>query len=134
MWYPVQMRISVRQESQFKMNRPDIWQLWSGHWCIVYDNCRFDFNRPDVSPSWSGHTRIRYGNCVLKFSRPDARSLLWKLLAAGVRPSRQSSHPIQTMFLYKKDFPAKILKNPVAQLSVRTAMVHRPDDSQAYFA
>jgi len=24
MWYPVWTRISVRQESQFKMNRPDI--------------------------------------------------------------------------------------------------------------
>jgi hypothetical protein len=24
MWYPVLTRISVRQESQFKMNRPDI--------------------------------------------------------------------------------------------------------------
>jgi hypothetical protein len=64
MWYPVRTRISVRQESQFKMNRPDIWQLWSGRWFIVYGNCRFDFNRPDVSPSWSGRTRIKYGNCV----------------------------------------------------------------------
>jgi hypothetical protein len=72
MWYPVRTCISVRQELQFKMNRPDIWQLWSGCWCFIYGNCRFDFNRPDVSPSWSGLTRIRYGNCMLKFSRPDA--------------------------------------------------------------
>jgi hypothetical protein len=72
MWYPVRTCISVRQESQFKMNRPDIWQLWSGHRCIVYGNYRFDYNRLDVSPSWSGLTRIRYGNCVLKFSRPDS--------------------------------------------------------------
>jgi hypothetical protein len=134
MWYPVRTRISVRQESQFKMNRPDIRQLWSGRWCIVYGNCRFDFNRPDVSLSWSGRTRIRYGNCVLKFSRPDARSLLWKLLAADVRPSGRSSHPVRTMFLYRKDFSVKISENPVAQLSVRTAMVHRPDGPQAYFA
>jgi len=65
---------------------------------------------------------------------PDARSLLWKLLAADVRPSGRSSHPVRTMFLYKKDFFAKILGNPVAQLSVRTVMVYRPDGSQAYFA
>jgi len=38
MWYTVRTRISVRQESQFKVNRPDIWQLWSGRWCIVYGN------------------------------------------------------------------------------------------------
>jgi hypothetical protein len=53
MWYPIRTRVSVRQESQFKNDRPDVWQLWSGRWCIVYGNCRFDFNRPDVSPSWS---------------------------------------------------------------------------------
>jgi len=72
MWYPVRMHISVRQESQFKMNRPDICQLWSERWCIVYGNCRFNFNRLDVSPSWSGLTRIKYGNCVMKFTLPDA--------------------------------------------------------------
>jgi hypothetical protein len=38
------------------------------------------------------------------------------------------------MFLYKKDFSAKISENPVAQLSIRTAMVHRPDGSQEKFA
>jgi hypothetical protein len=64
---------------------------------------------------------------------PDARSLLWKLLAADVRQSRRSSHPVRTMFLYRKDFSTKILENPIAKLSVRTAMVHRPDGSQAKF-
>jgi hypothetical protein len=72
MWYTVRTRISIRQESQFKFDHPDVWQLWSGRWCIVYGNFRFDFNRPDVSPSWSERTRIRYGNSVLKFNRPDA--------------------------------------------------------------
>jgi hypothetical protein len=51
-----------------------------------------------------------------------------KLLATDVRPSGRSSHPVRTMFLYKQDFSAKISENPVAQLSVRTAMVHHPDD------
>jgi hypothetical protein len=49
-------------------------------------------------------------------------------------PSGRSSHPFWTMFLYKKDFSAKILENPVAQLSIRTDMVHRPDGSLAKFA
>jgi len=141
MWYPVRTRISVRQESQFKMNRPDIWQLWSGRWCIVYGNCRFDFNRLDVSPSWSGRTRIRYGNCVLKFSRLETPSpwsgrakLGMEITCRDVRPSGQSNHPIRTMFLYRKDFSTKILENLVAQLSIRTAMIHTPDGSQENFA
>jgi len=128
MWYPVRTLISVRQESQFKMNRPDIWQLWSGRWCIVYGNWGFDFNRPEVSPLWSGRTRIRYGNCVLKFSRPDAPTP-WSGRAKPVM-----SHPVRTMFLYRKDFSTKISENLVAQLSVRTVMVHRPYGSQAYFS
>jgi hypothetical protein len=46
----------------------------------------------------SGRTHSRYGNCVLKNFRPDvhplgpdARSLIWKLLAADVRPSDRGS-------------------------------------------
>jgi hypothetical protein len=35
MWYPV----SLRQESQFKINRPNVRQLWSGRVCIVNGNC-----------------------------------------------------------------------------------------------
>jgi hypothetical protein len=57
-----------------------------------------------------------------------------KLLVADVHPFERSSHPVRTMFLYRKDFSAKILENYVAHLSVRTAMVHRPNGSQAYFA
>jgi hypothetical protein len=33
MWYPVQMRISIRQESQFKYLHPDISQPWSRRAC-----------------------------------------------------------------------------------------------------
>jgi len=114
MWYPVQTRISVRQESQFKMNRSDIWQLWSGRWCIVYGNCRFDFNRPDVSTSWSELTRIRYGNCVLKFSRSDTPTPwsgrakpVMEITCSGrasvrtIEPSRPDDVLIQERFLRK---------------------------------
>jgi len=55
---------------------------------------------------------------------PDARGLLWKLLTADVRQSGRSSHPVRTMFLYRKDFSAKILENPLAQLSVWTVPRH----------
>jgi hypothetical protein len=43
-------------------------------------------------------------------------------------------HPVRTKPLNRKDFLAKFLENLVAQLSVRTAHVHRPDSSQVYFA
>jgi hypothetical protein len=72
MWYPVRTRVSVRQESQFKYDRPDVWQLWSGRACIKEGNCRFGFNCPDDCLSWSGRAHYRYGNCVLKNIRPDA--------------------------------------------------------------
>jgi hypothetical protein len=43
-------------------------------------------------------------------------------------------HPVRTMSLNRKDFPVKFLENLVAQLSVKTAHVHRPDGAQVYFA
>jgi hypothetical protein len=43
-------------------------------------------------------------------------------------------HPVRTMPLNRKDFPAKFLKNHVAQLLVRTAHVHCPDGAQVYFS
>jgi hypothetical protein len=129
MWYPVRMRISVRQESQFKMNCPDIWQLWSRRWYIIYGNWRFDFNRPDARVSDMEITCWSLAVWTLLPHGPDAWILLWTLLAADVRPFGRSSHPVRTMFLYRKDFSAKILENPVTQLSIRTAMVHRPDGS-----
>jgi hypothetical protein len=46
-----------------------------------------------------------------------------------------SGHAIvRTMSLNKKDFSAKFSENLVAQLSVRTTHVHRPDGAQVYFA
>jgi hypothetical protein len=43
-------------------------------------------------------------------------------------------HPVRTMSLNRKDFPANFLENLVAQLSVRTVHVHRPDGVHVYFA
>jgi hypothetical protein len=41
---------------------------------------------------------------------------------------------VRTMPLNMKDFPANFSENLVAQLSVRTAYVHRPDSAQVYFS
>jgi hypothetical protein len=114
MWYPVRTRVSLRQESQFKIDCPDVWQLCSGRWCIVYGNCRFDFNGPDVCPSWFGRTHIRYGNCVLKFGRSDAHPLwsgrakpIMEITCSGrvtvqtIKPSRSDEVLIQERFLRK---------------------------------
>jgi hypothetical protein len=43
-------------------------------------------------------------------------------------------HTVWTRPLNRKDFPAKLLENLVAQLSVRTANVHRSNGAQVYFA
>jgi hypothetical protein len=72
MWYPIRMRVSVRQELQFKYDRPNVWQLWSERACIKEGNYRFDFNRPDDCLSWSERAHYQYGNCMLKNSRLDA--------------------------------------------------------------
>jgi hypothetical protein len=78
--------------------------------------------------SWSGRTHIIYGNYVLKFNHLDAhppwsgRAKLYKEITCSGRAAfRKMCHPIWTRLLNRKDFPAKFLKNLVAQLSVRTA-------------
>jgi len=43
-------------------------------------------------------------------------------------------HPVRTRLLNRKDFLVKFVENLVAQLSVRTAHVHRLDGAQVYFA
>jgi hypothetical protein len=71
----------------------------------------------------------RIGNCVLKFSRPDAhpqwfaRAKPYKEITCSGRATVwMMCHPVRTRLLNRKDFSAKFLENPVAQLSVRTAM------------
>jgi len=53
---------------------------------------------------------------------------------SGCATVRTMCHPVRTRFLYRKDFSVKFLENLVAQLSVRTAHVHRLDGAQVYFA
>jgi hypothetical protein len=134
MWYPVRTRVSLRQESQFKYHHLDVWQLWSGRAFIKEGNCRFDFNRPDNCLSWSRRAHCRYGNCVLKNSCLDAHPP-WFERAKPYKEITCSECPtVRTRILNRKDFLAKFSKNLVAQLSVRTAHVHRLDSAQVCFA
>jgi hypothetical protein len=127
-------RVSLGQESQFKYHCLDVWQLWSGRAFIKEGNCRFDFNRSDDCSSCSGCAHCRYGNCVLKNSRSDAhppwsgRAKPYKEITCSGRVTvRTMCHPVRTRLLNRKDFLVKFSENLVAQLSVRTAHVHRLD-------
>jgi len=90
---------------------------WSGHAFNRYGNCVFNFNHLDACLSWSGRALIGYGNYVLKINHPDghphgpdARSLIWKLLAAGVRPSGRQCLTVRTWLSIRKDFQRKSQK------------------------
>lgn len=113
---------------------PDVSQLWSESWCIVYGNYRFNFNRPDVCLSWSRRTHIRYGNYVLKFSRPDAHSL-WSGRAKPVMEitcsERASVRTIEPSRLDDVLIQERFIRGNFGK-SCRT-FVH-PDGSLAYFA
>jgi hypothetical protein len=100
-----------------------------------------DFNRPNDCLSWSGRAHCRYGHYVLKNSRPDAHPP-WsghekpykEITCSGCATARTICHPVRMRLLNRKDFLAKFLENLVAQFSVRTAHVHRPDGAQVYFS
>lgn len=112
MWYPVRERVSIRQESQFKLTVRMSDSCGPNVGASYMVNYRFDFNRPDIYLSWSERTHIRYGNCVLKFSRPDAHSLwsghakpVMEITCSGrtsvqtIEPSRPDKVLIQKRFL-----------------------------------
>jgi hypothetical protein len=101
----IQISLSGRQSALVRTRVQLIWKLPS------------DFNRLDDYLSWSRRTHSRYGNCVLKFSRLDAHPP-W----SGRATVRTMCHPVRTRLLSRKDFSEKFLENPIAQLSVRTAM------------
>jgi hypothetical protein len=61
-------------------------------------------------------------------------SLYKEITYSGHVTFRTMCHPVRTMSLNRKDFFANFLENLVAQLSVRTAHVHRSDGAQVYFA
>jgi hypothetical protein len=65
---------------------------------------------------------------------PDAQEPYKEITCSGRATVRTMCHPVRTIPLNRKDFPANFSENLVAQLSVRTAHVHRPDGFQVYFA
>jgi hypothetical protein len=99
------------------------------------------YHRPDVSQPWSGRTHSRYGNCVLKNCRPDVlppwsgRAKPYKEITCSGRATvRTSVSNRLDVSLKQERFSAKFSENPVVQLSVRTAQVHRPDGVRTYYS
>jgi hypothetical protein len=106
---------------------------------IDMENCVFNFNRPDACLSWSGRSLNRYGNCVLKINRLDGHPPWSGLAKPYMEITCSGRATVQTTVPHRLDaalkheiFLAKISESLVAQLSVRTAHVHRPDGSHIY--
>jgi hypothetical protein len=107
----------LRQESQFKYNRLDVCQPWSGRAHSRYWNCVFKFSRSNVHPSWSG------------------RAKPYMEVTCSGRATVQTIVPHRPDEALKQErFSAKFSENPVAQVSVGTAQVHRPDGIHTYFS
>jgi len=103
--------------------------------CPLFHN----FNRPDACLSWSGHALNRYGNGVLKINRQDGhppcsgRAKPYMEVTCSGRATVRTTLPHRPdMALKQERFSAKILEILVAQLSVRTAHVHRPDGTPIF--
>jgi len=112
---------------------------WSGRAFNRYGNCGFDFNRPDDCLSWSGRAHSKYGNCVLKINRLDGhppwsgRMKPYMEITCSERTTVRTTLPHRPDAALKQErFSVKILKILVAQLSGRTAQVHRPNGVHTY--
>jgi hypothetical protein len=55
-------------------------------------------------------------------------AVVWKLLAAEVRPSRRQGITVRTQLKTGKNF-SEIFGKPIAQLFVRMPYDHHPDDT-----
>jgi hypothetical protein len=64
----------------------------------------------------------------------DALDPYKEITCCGRGTVRTMCHTVRTRPLNSKDFPVKFSENLVAQLSVRTAHVHRLDGAQVYFS
>jgi hypothetical protein len=112
---------------------------WSGLAFNRYGNYVFNFNRPEACLSWSGRALNRYGNCLLKINRPDGHppwsgsaKPYMKITCGGRATVRMTVPHCPDATLKQERFLAKISEILVAQLSVRTAHVHRPDGVRTY--
>jgi hypothetical protein len=113
-WLSIQTCFSLRQESQFKFNCPDVCQQGPKARSTDMEIADSTSNCPDAYLSWSGRAHHRYGNCVLKINCPDGhppwsgRSKPYmEILAADVRPSRRQCLTVRTQLSNRKDFQQK---------------------------
>jgi hypothetical protein len=88
----------------------------------------------------SGRAHHRYGNCVLKINRLDGhppwsgRTKPYMEITCSGHATVQMAMPHHSDAALKQErFSAKISQILVAQLSVRTAQVHRPDGVRTYY-
>jgi len=116
-WIPVRTRFSLRQESQFKFNRPDVCQHGSD--ARSTDMEIADSTSTVRTPVFHGtdaHTvdmKIACWRLIVRTTiphSPDAWTLIWKLLAADVRPSRRQCLTFRTQLSNRKDFQWKSQK------------------------
>lgn len=104
-------RFSIRQESQFKIDRPDVWSSWSERTLIVNENCGLKFSRPDALTPWSGRAKpdmeITCDGCAFVLM---------------IEPSRSDDVLIQERFLrknFKKSCRTVVLLDVLGSPSVR---------------
>jgi hypothetical protein len=104
-----------------------------------YGNCVFNFNRSDACLSWFGRALNKYGNYVLKINRLDGRppwsgrAKPYMEITCNGRATVWRTVPHHPDAALKQErFLAKISEIMVAQLSFRTAHVHRPDGVRTY--
>jgi hypothetical protein len=114
---------------------------WFGHAFNRYGNCGFDFDRSEACLSWSGRGHSKYGNYVLKINRPDGQppwsgraKPYMEITCSGRATVRITVSHRPDAALKQERFSAKISKILVAQLSVRTAHVHHPDDAYIFYS
>jgi hypothetical protein len=112
---------------------------WSGRALNRYGNCVFNFNRPETCLSWSECALNRYGNYVLKINCPDGHPPWSERVKPYMEITCIGRATVRTTVPHRPDaalkqerFSTKISKFSVAQLSVRTAHVHRPEGICTY--
>jgi hypothetical protein len=117
MWIPVRTRFSLGQESQFKYSRPDVCQ----HGLDAHASDKEIAYSTSIvrTPAYHGlnarSSDLEIACWILTVQKaiplgPNARSLIWKLLAADVRPSGRQCLTVWTQLLNKKDFQWKSQK------------------------
>jgi hypothetical protein len=109
---PVWTRLSIRQVSQFISRRLDTSQ--------------------HGSDARASNMEIACIKSTVRTTIPPVRTrgaFIWKLLAVDVRPSGRQGTTVRMRLRNRKNF-SKILRELIAQLSVRTTLDHHLDGAQ----